>query len=285
MNKFKKLFIFLSVLVSANSNAQSFSINTDGTAANPSAILDVKSNSKGFLPPRMTTLQRDAITSPAAGLVLFNSTINNIQFYTGSGWVSLTTPSTTAVFLPTIVIGTQQWMSKNLDVAFYRNGDPIPHVTDTVAWSLLTTGAWCYYNNDSTQGGKYGKLYNWYAVNDPRGLAPIGWHVSSDAELNTLESTLGGIAVAGGKMKEAGTLNWASPNTGGNNNSGFAALPGGRRVSGGFSGGVGGGGDWWSSTEVDPAGAWGHSLSFNLGNSNRGPVLKLNGLSVRCIRD
>ena len=108
------------------------------------------------------------------GLVIFNTNTNSLNLYSGSLWVSLTTPSTTAVFLPTIVIGTQQWMSKNLDVAFYRNGDPIPQVTDPTAWAALTTGAWCYYDNDSTQGNKYGKLYNWYAVNDPRGFSTTG---------------------------------------------------------------------------------------------------------------
>src|SRR5262245_15639657 len=101
-----------------------------------------------------------------------------------------------------IVIGTQQWMAKNLDVAFYRNGDPIPKVNDGTAWANLTTGAWCYYNNDSTQSKKYGKLYNWYAVNDPRGLAPAGWHIPSDSEWTTMEKSLGGSLIAGGKLKE-----------------------------------------------------------------------------------
>jgi hypothetical protein len=172
-----------------------------GTATpNVSAQLEVSSTTKGFLPPRMTTVQRDLITTPATGLVLFNSTTNRIELYTGSAWVSLTTPSSTAVFLPTIVIGTQQWMAKNLDVAFYRNGDPIPQVTDATSWAALTTGAWCYYYNDPIQGTKYGKLYNWYAVNDLRGLAPQGWHIPNEAELFTLETTLGGSLLAGGKM-------------------------------------------------------------------------------------
>ena len=99
-----------------------------------------------------------------------------------------------------VVIGAQKWKSKNLDVAFYRNGDAIPQVTDDAEWAALTTGAWCYYNNDSTLGKTYGKLYNWYAVNDPRGLAPRGWHIPSDAEWTTLETTLGGSSAAGWKM-------------------------------------------------------------------------------------
>ena len=182
-------------------------------------------------------------------------------------------------------IGTQQWMSKNLDVAFYRNGDPIPQVTDPTAWAALTTGAWCYYNNDSTQGNKYGKLYNWYAVNDTRGLAPQGWHIPSDAEWTTLATSLGGASVAGGKMKEAGTLNWISPNTEGNNNSGFAGLPGGYRFSNGTFISVGVYGSWWSATETNTTAAWNRYLNYYDGGIDRATNGKKLGFSVRCLRD
>ncbi len=283
MKKAIVLLSFLFLMVTART--QSLAINTDGSPADASALLDVKSTSKGLLPPRMTTAQRDLITTPAAGLVIFNSQTNSLQLYNGSVWVSLTTPSSTAVFLPTIVIGTQQWMTKNLDVAFYRNGDPIPQVTNAAAWAALTTGAWCYYNNDSTQGNKYGKMYNWYAVNDPRGLAPQGWHIPSDAELTTLETTLGGSSVAGGKMKEAGTLNWTTPNTAGNNNSGFTGLPGGYRNPIGAFFNVPNSGNWWSATEVSLSGAWYRDLNFDNGNFNRFSIDKHFGFSVRCIRD
>ena len=249
---------------------------------NASAQLDVSSTAKGFLPPRMTTAQRDAISSPATGLVIFNTTTNSLEIRNSSAWASL---STAADALPTIQIGTQKWMSKNLDVAFYRNGDPIPQVTDATAWAALTTGAWCYYNNDPTQGNKYGKLYNWYAVNDPRGLAPQGWHVPSDAEWTTLETTLGGSSVAGGKMKEAGTLNWTSPNTSATNESGFAGLPGGYRGSGGTFGGIGGSGYWWSSTETNAHYAWTRYLFYSLGDVYRTTSNKVEGFSVRCLRD
>ena len=176
--------------------------------------------------------------------------------------------------LAEVKIGTQIWETKNLDVSTYRNGDIIPQITDTIAWKNLTTGAWCYYNNDSTQYAKYGKLYNWYAVNDPRGLVPIGWHVPNDDDWATLEINLGGYEIAGGKMKEVGTLNWLSPNTEATNESGFSGLPGGARLhnNGAFDGGVGYGGVWWSSTNVpfDPNFlganfAWSHYLIYDRG--------------------
>ncbi len=100
-----------------------------------------------------------------------------------------------------VTIGNQTWTKSNLNVSRYRNGDPIPQVQDPSQWANLTTGAWCYYNNDPANGLIYGKLYNWYAVNDPRGIAPIDWHVPSDAEWTILTDFLGGINVAGGKMK------------------------------------------------------------------------------------
>ena len=112
-----------------------------------------------------------------------------------------------------IKIGNQVWATTNLNVTTYSNGDPIPEVKDPSEWKTLTTGAWCYYNNDPANGTKYGKLYNWYAVHDPRGLAPAGFHIPSDAEWTTLITYLGGESVAGGKLKQAGMYNWISPNT------------------------------------------------------------------------
>jgi len=256
-----------------------------GTATpDASAKLDVSSTTQGFLPPRMTTAQRDAIVSTATGLVIFNTTTNGLEFKSSTGWVSLKT-SSDAAFLPTIVIGTQQWMEKNLDVLTYRNGDIIPQVTDPTAWAALTTGAWCYYNNDPLNGAIYGKLYNWYAVNDPRGLAPVGWHVPTNAELTTLSTTLGGDAVAGGKMKVAGTTRWSAPNTGADNSSGFAGLPGGIRGGNGAFSAVGANGSWWSSTEYSTTFARFGGLASNSGAIARVYDVKQAGFSVRCLRD
>ena len=107
-----------------------------------------------------------------------------------------------------VTIGTQTWTSKNLDVSTYRNGEVIPEVQDSAAWANLTTGAWCYYENNPLNGTTYGKLYNWYAVNDPRGLAPKGYHIPTDEEWSILTDYLGGQSVANLKMKS--TSGWFS---------------------------------------------------------------------------
>ncbi len=199
----------------------------------------------------------------------------------------------TGIF-PSVAIGTQVWSSTNLDVTTYRDGTPIPQVTDPTAWANLTTGAWCYYNNSDLTGSVVGKLYNWYAVagihdTDPNTpnkiLAPIGWHVPTDAEWTTLTTFLGGNTVAGGAMKETGTTYWTSPNTGATNSSGFTALPGGARTSFGSYFNIGNGGIWWSSSSSDILGAWSRSLDYNNVNINGGANNKYHGYSVRLVKD
>jgi uncharacterized protein (TIGR02145 family) len=184
-----------------------------------------------------------------------------------------------------VTIGTQIWMTKNLDVENYRNGDSIPEVRDTSTWAALTTGAWCYYENNSAYGITYGKLYNWYAVNDSRGLAPSGWHVPTDAEWSTLTTYLGGVSVAGGKLKESGTTHWQSPNTGATNESCISALPGGYRYGNGSFYGIGNYGSWWSSSELDTSYAWNRYLYYNDANIRRYNFSKEAGFSVRCVQD
>jgi uncharacterized protein (TIGR02145 family) len=135
----------------------------------------------------------------------------------------------------TIQIGNQNWIKKNLDVVTYRNGDTIPQVTDPKEWSNLTTGAWCYYNNDPEMGKIYGKLYNWYAVNDSRGLAPEGYRIPSESDYSILIDYLGGDSIAGSKLKESGLSHWQTINNVGTNDFNFSSLPGGiRGESGSF---------------------------------------------------
>jgi uncharacterized protein (TIGR02145 family) len=146
-----------------------------------------------------------------------------------------------------VKIGDQIWMSKNLDVDTFRNGDPIPHAETDEAWEEAAENqepAWCYYDNDPTNGEKYGKLYNWYAVNDPRGLAPEGWYIPSDDEWMTLIDYLGGEIEAGVKMKS--TIGWNDDGNG-TNESGFSGLPAGDRNWSFYD--IGKCGYWWSSTE------------------------------------
>ena len=184
-----------------------------------------------------------------------------------------------------VTIGTQTWTGCNLNVTTYRNGDTIPQVTDQTDWTNLTTGAWCHINNDPANDAIYGKLYNWYAVNDPRGLAPLGWHVASYAEWDTLINSLGGDTVAGGKLKEVGLCHWLAPNTDATDQVLFTALPGGFRGGNGSFGSVGAIGQWWTSTEFDTTKAWMKYLLYNDGGVGYGQPIKNGGMSVRLIQD
>ena len=201
------------------------------------------------------------------------------------------------VNLPQVTICSQTWATRNLDVTTYSDGTIIPQVTDPTAWANLTTGAWCYYNNDPANGAVYGKLYNWYAtagiydaasLANPalrKKLAPTGWHVPTDAEWTTLTTCLGGETIAGGKMKETGTAHWQSPNQDATNSSGFTGLPGGCRNNDGTFDGIGDGGNWWSSSENFTTFAWYRYLNYSAGFASRYVSNKEFGFSVRCLRD
>jgi uncharacterized protein (TIGR02145 family) len=185
----------------------------------------------------------------------------------------------------TIVIGTQTWMLENLNVTKYRNGDAIPNITADTAWINLTTGAYCNYNNDVINAATYGRLYNWFAVNDSRNIAPAGWHVATAADWATLIAYLGGKDMAGGKMKEAGLTHWVSPNMDADNSSGFTALPGGYRFSDGIFSRFGSNGYWWSSTGKDSLTAYGRHLGTDHMDCDLDSLRKVDGLSVRCLKD
>lgn len=186
-----------------------------------------------------------------------------------------------------VIIGTQEWTVENLKVTKYRNGDAISNVTDNSQWSNLTTGGWCYYNNDPQYNSLYGKIYNWYAVNDSRGLAPSGWHIPTDAEWTTLVNYLGGDAIAGGKLKEPGIAHWYEVPDTTTTNSCFEALPGGERnynISTPFFQ-LTYFGNWWSSSDAGTAGAYWFNLSANNTYTSRGTVPKVEGFSIRCIKN
>ena len=193
----------------------------------------------------------------------------------------------------------QTWTTKNLNVSRYKDGSLIPQVTNAVTWAALTTGAWCWYNNDSaTYAATYGKLYNWYAVNDTRGIAPQGWHVPIDAEwnkftkcldpaadTNIISATSSQSAIAGGAMKELGTSHWVIPNTGANNNSGFLGLPGGNCTSNGAFDVFRTQGIWWSNTQNIQQIASARILSYNNSGIFKYNYYQTCGFSVRLVKD
>lgn len=167
----------------------------------------------------------------------------------------------------------------------YHNGNPIPQVQEPKEWCALTSGARYFYYDDPANNKKYGKLYNWYAVNDPRGLAPRGWHVPTDAEWGTLVDYLGVNDVAGSNMKKTGTNHWSPPNNGATNESGFSALPDGFRDDGGSYDGVGRYTAFWSFTEHNSYYAWFRDFYFDSSDVSRDDYNKRFGLSVRCLMD
>ena len=184
-----------------------------------------------------------------------------------------------------VKIGNQVWMVENLNVDKFRNGDPIPHAKTREEWEKAGKNkqpAWCYYDNDPANGEKYGKLYNWYVVNDPRGLAPKGWKIPSDEDWKRLRDFSGSFFDAGKKMKS--TSGWKEDGNG-TNESGFSGLPGGIRLNDGTFEYVGNYGFWWGSTEHDTYVAWRIYLFYNSDYAVRGGANKGDGFSVRCLRD
>lgn len=186
----------------------------------------------------------------------------------------------------TIVIGAQEWMAENLNTSIYRNGDLVSPGgwLDDFNWSSTNSSAWTYYNGNPNYACPFGKLYNWYACADARGLCPVGWHLPNNQEWTILIGYLGGETIAGGKLKSSGLQYWSIPNTDGNNESGFSGLQGGYRSSNGVF--VNNGyGYWWSSTEPTTNQASYYYLFSAYGGVISGSQNLNNGISVRCLRD
>ncbi len=182
-----------------------------------------------------------------------------------------------------VTIGTQKWAVANLNVSTFRNGDTIPEAKTYKEWVAAGESGkpvCCYYNNDPRNGPKYGRLYNWYAINDPRGLAPAGWVLASDEDWAKLVNFLGGQAAAGQKMKSIS--GWIDGNNG-NNECGFNGLPGGYRIENGLFQNLGSIGTWWSSTESKSLTAYDHYLTQG-GSLDQSSTPKQRGESVRCLK-
>jgi len=190
----------------------------------------------------------------------------------------------------TVTIGTQIWMKENLKVTRYNNGDTIPNITDQGQWDTLNYGAYSDYANNISIVETYGRMYNWYAINDSRNIAPMDWHIPSESEWLTLFNYLGGVDVASHKLRETGKAHWSGYCGGDNNDlatneSGFTALPGGFRIIGETFEYMGDFGGFWGSTEESMDYAYYLYLTTCDANVKPGKVLKAMGLSIRCICD
>ncbi len=185
----------------------------------------------------------------------------------------------------TVQVGSQVWMVENLKTTKYNDGSPVTPITDNTVWAGRTTEAYCWYNNDeATNKNTYGALYNWYAVKSGK-LCPAGWKVPSDQDWTTLFNSLGGDStLVGGKLKEAGTAHWVTPNTGADNSSGFTALPAGSHYTNGVFYLMGKYGWYWSSNESSSEEAWHIYVQYNTSNIYRKAASKKIGFSVRCIK-
>ncbi len=282
---------------------QNVGINNNGSSPDASAMLDVSSTTKGFLPPRMTTVQRNAISSPVEGLVIYNTDEKTLNIYNGTSWSltnpvvcgnSFTDPRDNKVYT-TVQIGTQCWMAKNMNIGLKIAGT-------TEQTNNSTVEKYCY-NDDDANCNTYGGLYQWAEMvqylngatntatwspvptGNVQGLCPTGWHIPTVAEWTTLTTFLGGESVAGGKLKETGTTHWQNPNEGATNESGFTALPAGYRYPDGTFDRIGYWGYWWSSTEYDTGFAWLRYMICFTGDVSSEGYFKSYGFSVRCLRD
>jgi len=268
-----------------------------GTSTNPSIINNGQSEttySPSTLEPQTTYHWKIVAHDDHS-----NSTTGDIWQFTT--FVTGTVTDIDGNVYTTIIIGNQEWMAENLKVTHYGNGDAIPHLTDDNDWTNTTSGAYCYYNNSSSNADTYGALYNWHAVDedDNRGLAPEGWHVPTDDDWKELEMYLGmtqaqaddtGYRGTNEGSKLAGNAdlwyNGALENNTEFGSSGYSALPGGYRDnnSGNFYN-IGYYADFWSSTEYYSNNAWYRKLNYNNSEVNRYYYNKKSGFSVRCIRD
>jgi uncharacterized protein (TIGR02145 family) len=198
-------------------------------------------------------------------------------------------------YYPVVQINTQLWMAENLKTTKYNDGTEIPNVTVDATWTGATTGAYCDYSNTPANSTTYGRLYNWYAVdnneatkvasNGGKNVCPTSWHLPTDAEWTTLTTYLGGESVAGGKLKETVTTHWTTPNTGATNETGFTAVPGGYREWDGSYGLIGNYGIWWSSTISGTTNAWMRYVVNTDASVFRNDFNRRAGISVRCLKD
>lgn len=185
----------------------------------------------------------------------------------------------------TVKIGNQVWMSENLRVTKYKNGDSISNMKDEGEWKNALTGAFCNYGNETPNAAAYGALYNWFAVNDIRGIAPEGWHIPTEAELDTLIKYLKGDTIAAGKLKERGVDHWLNTNSTAEQETGFSAIASGYRFADGTFHTKGSNGYWWLNHSSFEMYAWTPRLFKSFADVFRSEQYKNYGFAVRCIKD
>lgn len=281
MNRFV-IFCF-SLFVSCAVWAQNVAINEDGSLPDPSAILDLQSDSRGLLIPRMSAAEMEAIEHPATGLLVYGmGEESGLFYYDGADWVPVSMPSDELRSVTdadgnsydVVRIGSHDWMGQNLRVSRFRNGDPIPVVYEDAAWFSADGPARTAYNSmEEVYAGEYGLLYNVAAVSDARGLCPPGWEVATGADWD---------ALAGLALKALS--GWEAPNTGAGNSSGFSALPAGYRDASGSYHALG----FEARFHVAGAESQGAQgvrlLRYDAASLDETTADPAAGLSVRCIR-
>ena len=276
-------------------------IGPDNSNPARSAMLDISSSSKGLLVPRLTQDQIQTITSPANSLLVFCTTDNKFYaFMTAtSEWKEIlygTGTITPTCGLPftddrdqrtynTVQVGTQCWISGNMDIGTRINGSQTQANNGVIE-------KYCF-NNLDTNCSIYGGLYQWDEMMQftttpgAQGICPAGWHLPTDGEMMAMVTYLGGLGIAGGKLKETGTMHWSSPNTGATDETGFTAFAASfRDYMGGFSTPLGERTSFWTSTQNGTSYGWDYTLVFNSDDITRNSgAMKSNGFSVRCLKN
>lgn len=230
-------------------------------------------------------------SNPTPGTIRWSGL--NFEGWNGIAWVPLTSFQINQIISDidgnpyrTVMIGIYEWTAENLRTTRYQNGDLIPEVSNNTDWGNLGSGAYCWYDNDVANENPYGKLYNWHAVQDERGLCPEGWKVPSKSVWDFTIDFLGGLGFAGGTLKEIGSTHW-NPNLGATNTSGFTGLPGGWRGTNGAYDRLSQYGHWWTSTESTSVSN--NAIFFDLYGGGIDLLEyddnKKYGLSVRCIKE
>ena len=290
----------VSGLSTSISNIQSQITTILGQIATLNSQMTVSNNAIGVLSTSIDTIQsrlsvvvnqvavlnsQQTVTNVSlaeinAQLIVSNTQLNNLQieFNTLVAQLGIVNDIDGNSY-HSVIIGTQVWMVENLKTTKFRNGDPIPYFTQSY------DRGYCWYNDDIANKDPYGAIYNYYTATDIRGICPLGWHVPSIAEWTTLINYLGGNSIAGGKLKEAGTAHWLSPNTGATNESGFTALPGGAKDCSSNFVLMGTQCKFWTSEPAVTGGVYAVTIYQTNTQLTIGQVFDCNNYPVRCIKD